>query len=157
MKNESRSNSAEAVSPVPAGYHTVTPYIVVPKAQGLIDFIEKGLGGKLEYAMKNDDGTISHSTVRIGDSVIMVGEQPKEMKASMPAMIYLYVEDVDALYDRACKVKGGKGTREPKDEFYGDRSGCVSDDWGNQWWIGTHIEDVSPEELEKRKANQATK
>lgn len=96
------------------------------------------------------DGTIMHAEVRIGDSVVMMGESGGEF-TPMPASIHLYVEDTDATYKRALRA-GATSLREPADQFYGDRSAGVKDLAGNHWWIATHKEDVSPEELEKRAA-----
>jgi PhnB protein len=149
MRTNNKHSDTETVSPVPEGYHTVTPFIVVPDVKGLLDFIEKGLGGKTVYAMKGDDGSIVHATAKIGNSLVMAGAQMSDNKA-MNAMNYLYVEDADALFEKASKVKGAKITRELRDEFYGDRSGCVTDAWGNQWWISTHVEDVDDDELKRR-------
>lgn len=89
-----------------------------------------------------------HGEVKIGDSMIMIGQSRDNWKA-MPAMIYLYVEDVDRTFRQAISA-GGKTVREVKTEFYGDRSGGVEDLCGNTWWISTHVEDVSHEELERR-------
>jgi PhnB protein len=155
MKTNRSSHDTDTVNPIPEGFHTVTPYLIVSNAQGLLDFIVDGLGGKVEFSMKQDDGKITHATARIGESVIMVSDLMKDTKPTI-SMLYLYVEDVDRLYARALKVKGTKVTREVKDEFYGDRSGCITDAWGNHWWIATHVENVSEAELEKRKS-QAVK
>lgn len=142
------SKRKKSVQPIPEGFHTITPYILAKDAPGLIEFIREGLGGKVEYMMKSDDGEIRHSTVRIGDSPVMISSGNEEYKP-MPCMLHLYVEDVDAIYEQAVAA-GGESLREPSDEFYGDRSAGVADDWGNQWWIATHIEDVSDEEMKKR-------
>lgn len=147
MKNP---NDRDNPSVVPEGFHTVTPFLIVKNAQGLLDFITAAFEGRVEYVMKTNDDKISHATVRIGDSTIMIADQ-MEGTHVMNGMLYLYMEDVDDVYARASKVSGGKGTREPKDEFYGDRSACVTDDWGNQWWIATHIETVDNDELMRRK------
>ena len=91
-----------------------------------------------------------HAQMKIGDSIIMLSDARAEWMP-MPCMFYLYVNDTDATYARAMKA-GGKSLREPATQFYGDRSGGVQDPCGNQWWIATHVEDVSPEEMEKRAA-----
>jgi uncharacterized glyoxalase superfamily protein PhnB len=137
-----------AVRPVPDGYHTVTPYIVVEDAGGLIDFIKQAFGVEERMRHTRPDGAIMHAEVQLGDSIIMIGGGSPELPAK-PAMLHLYVEDVDALYTRALAA-GGASLREPADQFYGDRSAGVSDRWGNEWWIATHIEDVTPEEIERR-------
>lgn len=137
-----------AVKPIPEGFHTVTPYLMVEGASKLIDFLRRAFEAKEIYRQNMPDGTVMHAQVRIGDSMLMMSDATSQHKP-MPSMIYLYVEDVDAVYNRALKA-GATSLRKPTDEFYGDRSGGVKDQFGNQWWIGTHIEDVSPEEVEKR-------
>jgi uncharacterized glyoxalase superfamily protein PhnB len=150
MKTQNRRTSNEdTVEAVPHGYHTVTPYLIVKNAQGFLDFIVEALNGKVESKMNLPDGTIGHSSVRIGDSVLMVGEQMRDMPATS-VMLYLYVEDVDKLFAHASKSKSATVLQEPRDEFYGDRAGCFSDEWGNKWWISTHVEDVSESELQRR-------
>jgi len=107
-------------------------------------------GAKELLRMTNPDGTIGHTELRIGDSVVMLGQASEQWKA-MPCMLYLYVTDVDALYRRAVQA-GGVSIKEPQDQFYGDRTAGVQDKNGNQWWLGMHIEDVSTEELQRRHA-----
>jgi len=142
-----------AVKPIPEGYHTVTPYLVVEGAAKLIDFVKAALGAEERMRMAQPDGTIMHAEVAIGDSVIMLADAGGENQP-MPAMIHLYVEDADAAYQRALQA-GAISLREPADQFYGDRSAGVRDAFGNQWWLATHIEDVSPEEMAKRSAAMA--
>jgi PhnB protein len=136
------------VKPVPERYHSVTPYLVVQGVPKLLDFMKQTFNSTELERVPRPDGTISHAEVRIGDSVVMMGEASAQSKP-MPTMLYVYVEDVDAVYKRALKA-GAKSVRELKDEFYGDRAGGVEDPMGNQWWIATHKEDVSPEELRRR-------
>ena len=142
-----------AVNPIPDGYHTVTPYLVVRDVAGLIDFLQQAFAAKEIERMQGPDGSITHAEVRIGDSVVMMGQATDDVEP-MPAMLHLYLEDVDAAYRQAVAA-GGASLREPTDEFYGDRSAAVKDAYGNQWWLATHIEDVSPEEMQKRAAAQA--
>jgi uncharacterized glyoxalase superfamily protein PhnB len=137
-----------AVKPIPEGFHTVTPYLIVQGASKLIDFLKQAFEAEEIYRQNMPDGTVMHAQVRIGDSMLMMSDATSQHKP-MPSMIYLYVEDVDAVYNRALKA-GATSLRKPTDEFYGDRSGGVKHQFGNQWWIGTHIEDVPPEEMEKR-------
>jgi PhnB protein len=126
---------ATKVKPVPEGHHTVIPYIVVPGVAKLIDFAKQAFGATEVFVSKLPDGTVMHAEIKIGDSIIMMGEAgPK----SFLGMLHLYMEDVDAVYQRAIQA-GGKSIREPTDQFYGDRSGGVEDAFGNQWWIATHI------------------
>lgn len=136
------------VKPVPEGYHTVCPYIVVPHIAQLIDFAKQAFGAAEVYLHKRPDGTVMHAEIKIGDSIIMMGEAPEASK-NFPAMLHLYIDGVDGIYQKAIQA-GAKSLREPTDQPYGDRSGGVEDAFGNQWWISTHIEDVSSEELERR-------
>jgi uncharacterized glyoxalase superfamily protein PhnB len=136
------------VKPVPEGYPTVCPYIVVPGVAKLIDFAKQVFDATEGHVSKRADGTVMHAEVKIGDSVIMMGEAPGGGK-NFPAMLHLFMEDVDARYQRAIQA-GAKSIREPADQIYGDRSAGVEDMCGNQWWIATHIEDVTPEEMERR-------
>lgn len=142
------STREKSVRPIPKGFHTVTPYILAEDAMGLIDFIKKAFDGEVEQMMKTDDGTVQHSTIRIGDSPVMISSGNEDFRPNT-CMLHLYVEDVDTIYKQAVDA-GGQSLREPTDEFYGDRSAGVKDQWGNQWWLATHIEDVSNEEMEKR-------
>jgi len=139
---------ANQVKPVPEGRHTVIPYIVVPGVAKLIDFAKQAFGATEVYVSKLPDGSVMHAEIKIGDSIIMMGEGGATFKTFL-AMLHLYMDDVDAVYQRAIQA-GGKSLREPTDQFYGDRSGAVEDAFGNQWWIATHIEDVTPEEMERR-------
>ena len=141
-----------AVKPIPDGYHSVTPYLVAKGAAQLIDFLKEAFGVQETFRMPGGGG-IMHAEVRIGDSVVMMSDAMGEY-GPMPTMLFLYVEDVDAVYKRALKV-GGVSTQEPEDQFWGDRAGAVKDAFGNQWWIATHVEDVPIEELERRQRELA--
>ena len=123
---------------------------MVNDARGLIEFMERAFNGEETAMVKDDGGKIMHSTVQIGDSLVMVADVMTGTDP-MPSMLYLYVDDVDAVYRQAIDVSGTTSLREPVDEFYGDRSAGVKDEWGNQWWLATHVEDVSDEEMERRK------
>ena len=136
------------INPVPQGFHTITPYFIVNNADKFIDFIKEAFGAVENHRSVTHEGRIMHAQLKIGDSFIMMGESAGEWKP-MPCTIYMYVPDVDSVYDKALKT-GGKKLREPANEFYGDRIGGVEDPWGNQWWISTHVEDVSPGEMKKR-------
>ncbi len=103
--------------------------------------------------METPDGRVSHAEVRIGDSIVMMGE-PTERTETQPAHLYVYVNDTDETYDRALKA-GAVSLMEPKDQFYGDRNAGVKDAFGNVWWIATHVEDVPPEEMRRRAAAEA--
>jgi PhnB protein len=146
MKNSSKNQS---VRPVPEGYRTVTPYLVVDNAAALIEFIERAFGGKLMFKMgREEDHRIMHAVVTIGDSSIMLADTMEGMPV-YNGMLYLYLDNVDETYKKAIEAKATP-VREPKTEFYGDRSGAVKDEWGNTWWIATHVEDVNDEELQRR-------
>ena len=133
----------------PNGYHSITPQIMAEDARETLDFITKVFDGK-PLTVYEDGGRIVHSEIQIGDSRLMVASSNEEFP-DFPLMTNLYVDDVDAVYARALE-HGAIGLREPEDQFYGDRTGGVLDGQGNQWWISTHIEDVSREEMERRMA-----
>lgn len=136
-----------AVQPIPKNFHTLTPYLLVEGIDKLVEFLKKAFDAKVIDLMEMPDGTVMHAQLKIGDSMIMMGE-PRSFKP-MTGMLYLYVEDVDTVYKQAINA-GATSLREPVDEFYGDRAAGVEDMLGNQWWIATHKEDVSQEELKKR-------
>ncbi|HEX7361638.1 MAG TPA: VOC family protein [Bryobacteraceae bacterium] len=139
---------ATKVKPIPDGFHTATPYLLVNDGDKQIAFLKRAFGAAEVHVSRHPGGSFMHGEVKIGDSMIMIGQSRDNWKA-MPAMIYLYVEDVDRTFRQAISA-GGKTVREVKTEFYGDRSGGVEDLCGNTWWISTHVEDVSHEELERR-------
>ncbi len=138
-----------AVKPIPEGYHSVTPYLIVQGAAQLIDFMKEALGAEETFRMPTPSGAIGHAEVKIGDSMVMLADASGAENPPMPAMLHVYVEDVDAKYRRALQA-GATSVREPADQFYGDRSAGVKDKFGNQWWLATHVEDVPPEEMAKR-------
>jgi uncharacterized glyoxalase superfamily protein PhnB len=142
--------------PIPQGYHSVTPYLAVQGVPKLINFLKQAFDAEERERMTTPDGRVSHAEVKIGDSIVMMGEPTGESK-SMPGMIYLYLKDTDAAYKRALEA-GATSLRAPSDMFYGDRNAAVTDPVGNQWWIATHVEDVPPEEMQRRiKAQQTQK
>lgn len=136
------------VKSIPNGYHTATPYLTVHEADKLIAFMQQVFEAKETERVTRPDGKIAHADVRIGDSVIMLAEASDNWKA-MPGAIYLYVNDTDATYKRALRAEAAS-LMEPADQFHGDRMAGVRDPFGNVWWIVTHIEDVPPEELQRR-------
>jgi uncharacterized glyoxalase superfamily protein PhnB len=138
-----------AVKPIPDGFHTVTPYFAGRDAAGLIAFLKRAFDAQEIDRLATPDGTVMHATVKIGDSMAMIGHVTDPNYKLMPAMLHLYVQDCDAVYKKAIQA-GGKSVMEPTDQFYGDRSGAVDDPAGNQWWIATRKEDLSNEELMKR-------
>ena len=134
-------------NPVPAGYQSVIPYFAVPEPGAVLEFITAAFAAEPGLTMRSPDGAIQHAEARIGDCVLMMGRSA----SGRSNMTYMYVPDVDAVYRRAMAAPGAaKSLREPTDEWYGDRSAGVEDSQGNQWWLATHIEDLSPEELAER-------
>jgi PhnB protein len=144
-----------AVKPIPEGYHSITPYLVVEGAAKLIDFLKEAFDAQTRACMFRLDGKVGHAELQIGDSVVMVADTP-EPGTSTNSTMYLYVPNVDEVYQRALAV-GGTSIAEPADQFYGDRHGGVKDPTGNSWWIATHVEDVSPEEMKRRSEEWAKK
>jgi uncharacterized glyoxalase superfamily protein PhnB len=142
-----------SVNAIPEGFRTITPYFSVRDAAKLIEFLKLAFDAKEIEVMKMPDGTVMHAQVEVGDSMVMIGQaSPKDLgdrNSMMPAMLYMYVKDADAVYSKAVQA-GAKSVMEPVDQFYGDRSGAVEDISGNQWWISTHKEDMSTEELLRR-------
>jgi PhnB protein len=137
-----------AVKPIPDGQRTVTPYLIVRGASKLVEFLQKAFGAREKFRFNAPDGTIGHAELWIGDSIVMMADAGGPWKP-MQANINLAVEDCDATYRRAMEA-GGKSLREPATQFYGDRSAGVEDPCGNYWWISTHVEDVSEEEMARR-------
>lgn len=146
------------VKATPDGYHTATPYLILQGAAAALDFYKKVFGATEMVRMAQPDGGIGHAEVRIGDSVVMLADECPEMGYRGPKSVggssvnlLLYFEDVDAVVARALAA-GAKLTQPVQDKFYGDRSGTIEDPFGHVWVIATHIEDVSPEEMERRVA-----
>jgi PhnB protein len=147
-----------AIKPIPDGYHTVTPYLIINGAAEAIDFYKRAFGATEVLRMPDPKGRIGHAEIRVGDSVIMMADEHQEMGYRGPrslggtsVSILLYVDNVDTVFDRAIKA-GAKSQRPVADQFYGDRMGTLEDPFGHVWTIGTHIEDVSPEEMQRRMA-----
>jgi len=135
--------------PIPDGYHSVTPYLTVRGATKAIDFLKQAFSAQISHEpLKRPDGTIMHTEVTIGDSRVMIADE-SEMAKATASTLYLYVPNVDRVFQQAVKA-GGTKIMEPADMFYGDRSGGVKDPFGNSWFIATHKEDVAPTELAKR-------
>ncbi|HZR15632.1 MAG TPA: VOC family protein [Acidimicrobiia bacterium] len=146
------------VKPIPDDYRTVTPYLCVDDATAAIDFYTRVFGAKERMRMPAPDGRIGHAELTIGDSVLMLSDEYPEMEIRGPKSIggtavtlSIYVEHVDDVVARA--VKGGaKVRRDVQDQFYGDRSGQIEDPFGHVWSVQTHVEDVSPDEMQRRAA-----
>ena len=144
-----------AVKPIPEGYGTITPYITVDDAAAVMDFLKKAFDAQETFAMRDEKGVVHHGEMKVGNSMVMLGSSRDQWKAR-PGNFYVYVEDCDAMYKKALAA-GGTSVCEPKTQFYGDRHGAVNDSQGNTWWIATHVEDVSPEELKRRSQEFAQK
>ena len=147
-----------SVKPIPDGYPRVSPYLVVDGAAQAIDFYTQVLGASERMRMGGPDGKIGHAELEFGDSVVMLADEYPDMgyvgpKAvgGNPVTIGVYVEDVDKTFDAAVKA-GAKSLRPVEDQFYGDRSGQIEDPFGHRWSIQTHVEDVPPDEMQKRAA-----
>jgi uncharacterized glyoxalase superfamily protein PhnB len=136
------------VKPIPVGYHSITPILRVEGAPRLIDFLKQAFQAEERERFMAPDGRVSHAEVKIGDSVLMISDVDEKWKL-MPGSLNLYTEDTDNVYRRALAA-GATSLMEPADQFYGDRSAGVKDPFGNQWWFSTHVEDVSPDELQRR-------
>ena len=146
------------VKPIPEGYHSVTPYLIVNDAAAAIDFYKRAFGATETVRMPGPDGKIGHAEMLIGDSHIMLADEYPDMGArspkslgGSPVSLMIYVEDVDALAKQAVAA-GAKETRPVKDQFYGDRTGSFEDPFGLEWHIATHVEDIPPDEMERRAA-----
>jgi PhnB protein len=146
------------VKPIPDGYPRVIPYLSVDGAEAAIDFYTKVLGAKERVRMGGPGGKIGHAELEIGDSVVMLADAfpdmgaptPKQLGGS-PVTVMVYVEDVDATFDRALGA-GATAERKVENQFYGDRAGQFVDPFGHRWFVATHVEDVAPEEMAKRAA-----
>ncbi|MFP4553653.1 MAG: VOC family protein [Actinomycetota bacterium] len=136
----------------PEGYHTLTPQTIVEDAHATIDFLVDVFGADVKEIYE-DDGFVHHAELFIGDSIVMVASASEDFPA-FPFIMNVYVEDVDTTFASAVE-HGATPLREPTDQFYGDRTGGVLDSQGNQWWISTHIEDVSEEEIRRRMAEMS--
>jgi PhnB protein len=149
---------ASTVKPIPDGYHTATPYMICKPAAEAIEFYKKAFGAVEVMRMAGPDGRIGHAEIKIGDSHIMLADEHPEMSiyspqhyGGSPVSVLLYVGNADATVSAAVAA-GAKITRPLKDEFYGDRAGNIVDPFGHQWYIHTHIKDVSPEEMQNAAA-----
>lgn len=149
---------ATNVKPIPEGYHSVTPYLIIKGAAAAIEYYKKSFGATELFRMPTPDGKIGHAELKIGDSPIMLADEHPDLGhvgpqtlGGTPVGILIYVDDVDTIYKRAISG-GGQEVKPLQDQFYGDRSGTLKDPFGHMWTIATHVEDVAPEEMEKRMA-----
>jgi PhnB protein len=145
-----------AVKPTPEGYRSVTPYLIVKGAALAIDFYKHAFGATEILRMADAHGRVGHAELRIGDCVVMLADEPNSMGYRSPrslggssVSLLLYLADVDAAFQRALEA-GAKSLRPLINQFYGDRSGTLEDPFGHVWTLATHVEDVSPEELQRR-------
>jgi len=143
---------------IPKGYQAVTPYLIIKGAAQAIDYYKKVFGATELFRMDGPDGKVGHAELQIGDSHIMLADENPSMGTGhasattiggSPVSLYLYLPDVDTVVDRAV-AEGAKILKPVQDQFYGDRSGFIQDPFGHLWGVATHVEDVSPEEMEER-------
>lgn len=145
-----------ATKSIPDGYHSITPYLIIKGAAGAIDFYKRVFGATELMRMPDPSGKIGHAEIMIGDSHIMLADEYPEMGHRSPqtlggagVSLMIYLDDVDEVYKRAIAA-GAKQVQPLKDQFYGDRSGTVQDPYGHVWTIATHVEDIAPEEMQRR-------
>lgn len=148
------------VKSVPEGYHSVQPYLHVRGAAQAIEFYRQAFGATEIMRIRRPDGGVGHAELRLGDSVIMLADEVPERGVHSPAhlggsavSLMVYLDDCDAVY-REALAAGAKSLREPADQFYGDRSAGVEDPFGFQWWLATHIRDMTAHEMERAAAEQ---
>jgi PhnB protein len=149
------------VSPIPEGYPRVTPYLIVHDGAAAIDYYTSVLGATERMRMGGPEGKVGHAELGIGDSVIMLADEHPEMGArgpktvgGTPVSMHVYVEDADRVFESA--IEAGATSLQPmEDKFYGDRSGSFEDPFGHHWSVATHVEDIPPDEMEKRAAQAA--
>lgn len=148
------------VKPIPDGYHSVTPYLIIKGAADAIEFYKNAFGAT-ELCRMDHEGKVAHAEIKIGDSPIMLSDENAEMGSvgpttlgGSPISILIYVEDVDTIFNQALAA-GGEQLKPLQDQFYGDRSGTLKDPFGHLWHVATHKEDVTPEEMDKRMAAAA--
>jgi PhnB protein len=153
---ESRRETDMAVKPIPDGYHSVTPYLIVRDAASAIEFYKKAFGATERMRFADPSGKVGHAEVQIGDSTVMLGDEHPDMGfrgpqslGGSPVGLLIYVEDVDARFKQAVSA-GATVVRPVQDQFYGDRSGTLNDPYGHVWTLSTHKEDVSLEEMHRR-------
>jgi PhnB protein len=146
---------AKKAPPIPKGYHTVTPSLFVAGAAKAIDFYKKALGAEELMRFPAPDGKIMHAEIKVGDSIVMLADEMPDMGGRGPKSIggtpvsfFVYGENVDAAWKRAVDA-GAKEVVPLADQFWGDRTGCLEDPFGHQWWLAQHVQDLTPEEIRK--------
>lgn len=145
-----------SAKPIPDGYHTLTPYLIVKDAVSALEFYKKAFGATVLMRLADTTGKIGHAEIKVGNSPIMLADEFPEMGArgpqslgGSPVFLVLYVEDVDSLFNQAVAA-GATAVRPVQDQFYGDRSGTLTDPFGHIWTIATHKEDLTPEQIQQR-------
>ena len=150
-----------AVKPIPDGYHTVTPYLIVKGAEQALDFYSRAFGARELFRMPMPGGGIGHAEIQIGNSRLMLADEMPQMGyrgpqsiGGTPVSLMIYVENVNEAFPKAIKA-GAKEVRPLKDEFYGDRAGTLSDPFGHVWTLATHVRDVSEAEMKRAMESMA--
>jgi PhnB protein len=154
---------ANKVKPIPEGYYSITPYLVIKGAAAAIDFYKEAFGAVEILRMPQPDGRVGHAELKIGNSIVMMADEYPEMQVVGPKTLgntsvglLLYLDDVDKAVERAVSL--GATIKKPiADQFYGDRTGTIEDPFGHKWTLAVHIEDVTPEEMQRRMEAQAGK
>jgi PhnB protein len=136
------------VNSIPQGYGTVTPYLIVDGVTRLIDFLRETFHAEERARINDKEDHVGHAEIKIGNSIVMMADSTAQYRP-IPSQLYVYVDNVDETYERAMKA-GGTSEQEPTTQFYGDRTAAVKDPTGNVWWIAAHVEDISPQEMDKR-------
>ena len=156
VKKTTKKTTTKKVSPIPKGFHTITPHLVCRNAAGAMEFYKKAFGAKELSRMPMPGGGLAHAEMQIGDSRIMLADEMPQMDATSPETIggsavhiFLYIRNVDALFNQAVKA-GAKPTMPPMDMFWGDRYAKLTDPFGHKWSMATHIEDMSVKEMIRR-------
>jgi PhnB protein len=149
------------VRKIPEGYHSVTPYLIVRGGARALEYYKRAFGAEERFRMDGPGGTIGHAEIRIGDSMVMLSDESPAWNAKAPdagtpppVQLMIYVEDVDATFAKALDA-GGKEIMPIKNQFYGDRSGTLTDPFGHVWTVATHVEDVPEAEMQRRAAEYA--
>jgi PhnB protein len=144
------------VKPIPDGYHSITPYLMIKGASEAIEFYKRAFGATEIFRLSHPNGQIGHAEIKIGDSSIMLADACDQAEFHPPASLggssvalHVYVEDVDAQFNQAVSA-GAKAVKPVLDQFYGDRTGMLQDPFGHIWFLATHKKDITPEEINRR-------
>lgn len=155
-KRKTKSKKVRRVQPIPAGYHSITPYLIINGAAAALEFYKNAFGAKEKVRMPAPGGRVGHAEITIGTSRLMLADENPAMNArapqtglAPPVSVLLYVKNVDKVFERAISI-GARVERPVENQFYGDRAGTLIDPYGHRWHIHTHIEEVSPKEMQRR-------